>query len=509
MTKKIIGIAVALLVIAISVPTLNAQTVLLDEDFNGSWGTYANNPPAGWTINYTGSASNNDWNRYSRGGSYCARMYWSPSENGVDELISPVIDCSAYGEVWLAVDHYYDHYSGSYTAQWLGSDDGGSSFPHVIWDYNQSDYGSYPFTRDSIDISSWAANQDDAHVNFYGNGYTWNMNWWYVDNVMVYGFAGGGPGEDSLDLEMVQIVRPKDEEEGGVAFRPACKIYNNLDEEVIAKVTCKIKKKTGGGYIYEDALNSVPFPPGYTEVNAFGYFTPEGGVAYNVLFVVEHPDDIDNSNNDMDKNFSAAVGAQVDATEILAPAGDDQNGGFDPSANFTEMLGAEGTGAEGVMLRCKIEDAAFHSVVYLDSVGPEDFDPDEVYLAAFPNVGNEVLVDGSPYTITFWATMRDDPIGDEASSTFNYYEGIVETPVLETYTLDVVGATVNFNIGTATDVSLRIYDAAGNLVTTLASGHHSAGSYSVSWDGNAASGVYFVKMITPDFSATSKLMLLR
>lgn len=475
--------------------------LVLEEDFEGSWSTTS--PPAGWTINYSGSVGNSDWHRYYRAGDYCARLYWSPSETGVDDLISPVIDCSSYGAVYLAVDHYYDHFTGTYTAQWLGSTDGGSTFPNVIWDYYGSDYGSYPFTRDSLDISFWAAGESQVAINFRGDGYSWNLNWWYVDNVKMYG-CGGGPTEE-LDLEIVQIIRPADEEEGGVPFTPACRVLNNLDTAT-AKVGCRFRDFETRETVYLDVLNHVPFELGYNVVNGFEDFTPEANKKYSALFWLEHDDDVNPTNNAKDKNFVTFAGTQVDATEILAPA-DDQIGPFAPRANFTEMLGEEGTGADDIWLRCKIEDAALHAVVYLDSIGPEVFEPDETKSPPFPEP-DPPLTEG-PYIITFWATQKDALIGDDASKTFNYFEGVAETRIVETFSLDVVGTTVNFSVGKTTDVTLRVYDVAGKMVATLASGTHNAGSYSVNLNTEGvAPGIYFVKMLTPEFSASAKMVVL-
>jgi len=70
-------------------------------------------------------------------------------------------------------------------------------------------------------------------------------------------------------------------------------------------------------------------------------------------------------------------------------------------------------------------------------------------------------------------------------------------------------ATIRFTLGHATDVNLRVYDVAGNVVSTLLSGTQGAGTCSVNWDAkNVASGVYFVKLTTPWFSAHQKVLVL-
>ena len=72
----------------------------------------------------------------------------------------------------------------------------------------------------------------------------------------------------------------------------------------------------------------------------------------------------------------------------------------------------------------------------------------------------------------------------------------------------------------AGEIQLTVYDLAGQLVSTLASGHHPAGSYSLRWDGldhsgrDLASGVYLYRLeataMTGDrMVQTRKLLLLR
>jgi len=667
MTKKVIGIAAALVLFAALVPTLNAQwNQLLDEDFEGPWSTTS--PPAGWTINYDPPADNSDWHPGPYGGSQTAYLYFSPSTTASDELISPVLNCSGCSEVWIVADHYYNHYSGPYTAQWRGSTDGGSTFPNVIFDYSGS---TYPWTRDSIDISSWAAGQSQVVINFYGSGYIWNINFWYVDNVDVWALGGGpsvidtvvnegfeGPwppsgwnttigggndqwrnlnglggfwmnyaasgggncaenddyqawflgwpmcvenallsptftlggnvwlefdrgtymmaptremrlevwdgstwqlitsytlsqlwmhdtwslsafgvdgvadaqvrwvynetsngqsffyqidnvliygetsGTEELDLQMAQIIRPRDEEEGGVSFTPACRILNNLDAAT-AKVVCKFKDLETMETVYEDALNSVPLEQGYNVVDGFRDFTPEANKEYTALFVVEHSDDIDPTNNAKDKHWTTFAGMDVTPTVMLSPTPQQYNE-FDPEATFEEHAGAELTVAT---LHCKIEDGEYHAVVYEDSVTGEPFVVEESKNIKFPTV--EGLENGT-YTITFWAT---EELGGNISNpplveTFEY-SGIAEEPVAERFSLDVAGSRISFTLPTATNVNLRVYDVAGNVVATLVDDSRGPGYYTINWNTDAvASGVYFVRMLTPEFNATRKVLIL-
>lgn len=506
--KKVLGISAVLLLFAALVPSLNAQTLLLEEDFDDTWSTTA--PPAGWTITYDGTVDNNDWYRYTgsvtsgpgtgwSGGK--ARINWSPSQTSTDRLISPIVDCSdaSYTSIWVAFDIYYDDYSGALTSQFRGSNDGGSSYPQVITDYDLGGgAANYGPLHDSIDVSAWALGQNDVRFDFYRNGYTYNMDYWYLDNFRVWAGTGGGGDSLVIDLAMVAINRPYDEEEAGVAFTPSCKVANYTDTLIVASVRCVIEE-FGVGDVYTDQLSNYPFDPGYNDVDAFKNFTPEANKRYNAFFVVEHPEDINPDNNDLDKDFKTA-GITVNPVEILAPTAS-QQGGFSPSAKFREMLGIE---AADVTMRCEISDMAYHAVVYQDSVGPETFTANEEKTATF----STVALDEGSYSVRFWATDAKNTMvsNPDTTMTFAYIAAIAEAPVVKSFGLNVTGNKVSFSLANATKVNLRVYDVAGNMITSLASGSYNAGSYSVDFDGKP--GVYFVKLVTPEFTKTSKLVVL-
>jgi hypothetical protein len=77
--------------------------------------------------------------------------------------------------------------------------------------------------------------------------------------------------------------------------------------------------------------------------------------------------------------------------------------------------------------------------------------------------------------------------------------------------------TIKYSIASAGRVSLKIYNAAGQLVRTLVDGEQSPqpGGLSATWDGlsdqgqSVASGVYFYKLTTRGFSDTKKMVLIK
>jgi len=74
---------------------------------------------------------------------------------------------------------------------------------------------------------------------------------------------------------------------------------------------------------------------------------------------------------------------------------------------------------------------------------------------------------------------------------------------------------IPFGLSKRVNISLRVYDAAGRLVRTIAEGNREAGHYVESWDGRdeggraVASGVYFCRLDAGTFRQTRKTILLR
>ena len=74
---------------------------------------------------------------------------------------------------------------------------------------------------------------------------------------------------------------------------------------------------------------------------------------------------------------------------------------------------------------------------------------------------------------------------------------------------------IRFEIARTSDVSIKIYNAMGQLVRTLEDGRLDPGRYSTHWDGTntsghrVSSGVYFYKMDAGKFAATKKMLMVK
>jgi hypothetical protein len=70
--------------------------------------------------------------------------------------------------------------------------------------------------------------------------------------------------------------------------------------------------------------------------------------------------------------------------------------------------------------------------------------------------------------------------------------------------------TIKFDIPKSENVKITIYDITGRIVNILVNKELKAGSYSVNWDASMyASGVYFYRIETKDFTQTKKMLLIK
>jgi hypothetical protein len=75
--------------------------------------------------------------------------------------------------------------------------------------------------------------------------------------------------------------------------------------------------------------------------------------------------------------------------------------------------------------------------------------------------------------------------------------------------------TIRYGLPEEANVSLVIYDVRGQVVQTIASGHHSAGWYDVVWNGETAdgktisTGIYFARLVAGDYSQVIKMLYLK
>ncbi len=68
---------------------------------------------------------------------------------------------------------------------------------------------------------------------------------------------------------------------------------------------------------------------------------------------------------------------------------------------------------------------------------------------------------------------------------------------------------IDYELPRAGDARVSIYNTLGEQVATLFDGHTNAGSHTLNWSPNAASGVYFVKLVSGEFVTSRKILYIR
>jgi uncharacterized delta-60 repeat protein len=116
--------------------------------------------------------------------------------------------------------------------------------------------------------------------------------------------------------------------------------------------------------------------------------------------------------------------------------------------------------------------------------------------------------DGGPWITD--ATCTGEPFpGEEFSSTSMSGSGTTPTTEISPNPFNPL-TTIRYNLSTASQVSLTVYDTAGRLVTTLIDGWQEAGTHNATFDGSKlASGIYLAKLEAGEFKSVQKLVLMK
>ncbi len=71
-------------------------------------------------------------------------------------------------------------------------------------------------------------------------------------------------------------------------------------------------------------------------------------------------------------------------------------------------------------------------------------------------------------------------------------------------------ANLRLNVPESSEITVQLFDVQGRLVNTLARSRFSAGSHNLQWNAaNASTGVYFLRVTSPSFTSSSKLVLVK
>lgn len=157
---------------------IQAQEVLFNQDFTGSF------PPAGWTI----SAQAANWsavNSANAGGTVPeVRLNWTPQFSGETRLITPLIDVSTTAATMMVLSfrQMVDNYSGGYTIGLAARTKNGAWI--ALW--SEVVTGSIPAQVKAIQITDTEMlTANDLQFSFFFSGPSYNINYWYIDDVQL------------------------------------------------------------------------------------------------------------------------------------------------------------------------------------------------------------------------------------------------------------------------------------------------------------------------------------
>ena len=69
---------------------------------------------------------------------------------------------------------------------------------------------------------------------------------------------------------------------------------------------------------------------------------------------------------------------------------------------------------------------------------------------------------------------------------------------------------INYELRVTNYVSIKVYDLLGNEISSLVNKKQNAGKYEIEFDGsNLSSGVYFYKIVSGDFIAVKRMVLMK
>jgi hypothetical protein len=431
--------------------------------------------PSGWTTDEVGGNNWTESNSNLAGGSAPeACMNWSPTFNGEGLLITNEINTLGSSTLLLEFKHCVNDFAGSeYTLGVKSTSDGGETW-NDIWNISPSSDVSSETIELEVDNPDVGSQQ--LQLAFYLSGNSYNINYWYIDDVTISGGSGGVLGylggnvslSGAGDLSNVQIsidgwtTQPDDSGDYYLAVIPG---NHTLIASLPGYQTFESEIEIIAGEITEfdfqlTALEDM-LPPSNLQA----------AVDNNTIILTwEIPTrraiTVKSKKNNSSKfrNDRNHIGYRIYRNNIAIVDVSD------PSE--TEYIDAE-----------LVSGVYEYYVTSLYSEGES---------IASNSVEIEIILDNAEDNIPLVTTLKG-----------NYPNPFNPT------------TTISFDLAKSSDVKLEVYNIKGQKIITLVDEDFAAGQYSVVWNGkdasnrNIASGVYFYKMVTNNYSEIKKMILLK
>lgn len=164
---------------------------LLHETFDGT------DMPEGWTINGLGTSNWSIVHSNKAGGDANElKINYYPSFNGISRVVMTPVNLTDIESVVVSFKHYLDNFSGAHNIGIATSSDGSTWNTGWSQTYNSTGGGSV-----SELISTPDMGKENVYFCIYYEGYSYNINDWYFDDIEIF-------TQENLDLKLVSIDVP-------------------------------------------------------------------------------------------------------------------------------------------------------------------------------------------------------------------------------------------------------------------------------------------------------------
>ena len=227
-------------------------------------------------------------------------------------------------------------------------------------------------------------------------------------------------------------------------------------------------------------------------------WTPTGPATYTALIKVTAHDGVNNTGSDV-SNAVFAIDNEVVANELPSFLADNTDGGVSLTWRFADA---------GRYVQSWVERASTGDFSRLDA-------PVNVTADGF-SVVDKTAESGVTYQYRIAATETNGAEVRFAAVSISANNGITAFAVGRAFpNPTATGSTIAFAVPRASAVSVKVYDVAGRLVSTLADQQFAAGRHEVTWNGrtnsgeSAANGMYFVHFVTPETRLVQRVTVVK
>jgi hypothetical protein len=540
--------------------TISQIPVALEEHFD----TF---PPTDWTTtgggNWQGGSSNN-----AGGTSPEAHFYWSPSTNGIQRLVSPVMNTLGSAELTLEFKHMLDDYSGGYEIR-VETTSNGSTW-NTVWSENpNANIGPETITET---VTTPDVGSPTFQIAWTFDGNSFNLDHWYVDDVLIGGGSGGTMGYMAGTVTL----------NGGAG---------NVEDVVISAGNFTASPDANGNYTlvampgtYDVTATLMGYEPAsYTNITVQQQQTTTLNIELNEMAALNPPQNLalDANANDVALTWDAPA-AQAAAENFTASRSIKQARSSREDTDNTRALTGYRVYRNSMMVG-QVDDPAiltyddtdlaagdysYHVVAVYDEglSTPSNTETVTIIMAAPQNfnavsqgpASSDVICSwdapAATRNLTGYIVYRDAvEVGNTTQLTFTdtgvptgtytyhvtaQYSAQYESAASNSVTLDHTDAPaplvpvatalngnypnpfnptteIHFSLRESGHVRIDVFNIKGEKVRTLVNGTLDAAFHTVVWNGKddenrtTGSGIYFYKMRAGKFTSTKKMILMK